>query len=106
MRINRIDKLISIPKSFIISCDALIMDNDFHSIRYIDSGKVNNLISPVYIGKNCWLGARSLVLKGASVEYNTIITANSVLTKKYTNENVLLAGNPALIKKRGACTMR
>lgn len=48
------------------------------------------------IGKNCWIGARSIILENAKViPNNTLIAAGSVVTKSFEEEGVILAGPPA-----------
>lgn len=51
-------------------------------------------IAPVKLGKNCWLGAGSIVLPGVTVGENSIIAAGAVLTKD-AEPNALYAGVPA-----------
>jgi len=41
------------------------------------------------------------IFKGAKVSDNSIVGANSVINKKFVEENVVIAGNPAKIIKRG-----
>lgn len=59
--------------------------------------KPNN--SPIIIGKNCWIGAKSLILPGCTIGDYSIVAAGSVVTKDVPS-GVLVAGNPAVIKKK------
>ena len=52
--------------------------------------------APVRIGKRCWIGLNSLVLKGVTIGDNTIVAANSVVTASLP-ANTLAAGNPARV---------
>lgn len=52
----------------------------------------------VRIGKNCWLGANTLVLPGVTIGDFCVVAAGSVVTKDVPS-GVLVAGNPATIKK-------
>lgn len=54
---------------------------------------------PVTIGKNVWIGGNCTILPGVSIGSNSIIGAGSVVTKDVPN-NVVVAGNPARVKKR------
>lgn len=51
---------------------------------------------PVNIGKNCWIGAGTLVLPGVSIGDNTVIGAGSVVTKDIP-ANVVAYGNPCRV---------
>lgn len=46
----------------------------------------------VHIGKNCWIGAGSVILPGVTIGDNTVIGAGSVVTKDIP-ENVVAVGN-------------
>ena len=48
----------------------------------------------VRIGRRCWIGLNSLVLKGVSIGNNTIVAANSVVTNDLP-ANIIAGGNPA-----------
>lgn len=84
-----------------IGPDCLIMDSDFHSVwppesrnRYDDSND-----NDVMIGKNVWIGARCIVLKGVHIGENSVVAAGSVVTKSIP-PNVLVAGNPARVLRQ------
>ena len=50
--------------------------------------------APVVIGRRCWIGLGSLVLKGVTIGDNTIVAAHSVVTSDLP-AGVVAAGNPA-----------
>lgn len=54
----------------------------------------------VEIGDGCWLGARSTVLSGVCLPRKTLVAAGSIVTKPFSEEQSLLAGVPAQIKRR------
>lgn len=54
----------------------------------------------VRIGKNCWLGAGSVILPGVILGEKTIVGANSVVTKSFPDGNCVLAGVPAQVVKK------
>jgi len=53
----------------------------------------------VEIGEGCWLGARCLILPGVELGPRTLVGAGAVVVKSNKEGNVLLAGNPAVVKK-------
>ena len=52
--------------------------------------------APVHIGKNCWIGAGSLILPGVTIGDNTVIGAGSVVTKNIPAD-VVAVGNPCRV---------
>ena len=54
--------------------------------------------APVIIGNNCWIGANSIILPGITIGNFCVVAAGSVVTKDVPS-GVLVAGNPAVIKK-------
>lgn len=90
-------KRIIFGDNVLISWNCLFMDTDFHHIYVND--EVVNLNRDICIGNHVWIGCRSTVLKGVKIPDNCIIAANSNVTRSITCENVIAAGNPAVIKK-------
>lgn len=82
------------------SWDTLVMDTDWHEIKNTETGTVSPCAKPVVIGDNVWLCTRSVVLKGSCISNGCIVGANSLVTKKFDEENCVIAGNPAVICKR------
>jgi acetyltransferase-like isoleucine patch superfamily enzyme len=76
-----------------ISIDCLIYDTDWHSLDGLDQDVP---VAPTRIGRGVWLGARVIVTKGVTIGDNTVVAANSVVTKDLPN-NVLAAGSPARV---------
>lgn len=55
----------------------------------------------IKIGNNVWIGANSLILGGVNITgNNVVIAAGSVVTKSFSESNVVLAGCPAKIIKQ------
>lgn len=90
---------ITIGNNVLVSWDTLIMDTDFHACIDTSTGEKGPVTSPVTIGDNVWIGARSTILKGSVIPEGSIIGAASLVNKKFTKANTLIAGNPATIKK-------
>jgi len=51
---------------------------------------------PIILRRGCWIGANSIILPGVEVGCNSVIGANSVVTKSIP-KGVVAAGNPAKI---------
>lgn len=53
----------------------------------------------IVIGKDVWIGARAIILPGVHIGDYSVVAAGSVVTKDVPS-GVLVAGAPAVIKKR------
>ncbi len=78
-------------------------DIDFAIARHLGEPKLNKGFdqveeSPINIGNDCWIGFRSIILKGVNLGSRSIIAAGSVVTKSFPSD-VIVAGNPAKIVK-------
>ena len=91
---------ITIGDNTVISWETLIIDTDFHYVLNIEQGKTHPMRRPIEIGKEAWLCTGSKVLKGSKLPDGCILSAGSVLNKKYEESNCLLAGNTAVIVRR------
>ncbi len=54
--------------------------------------------APVHIGKNCWIGAGSLIMPGVTIGDHVVIGAGSVVTKDIPS-NVVAVGNPCRVMR-------
>lgn len=103
--------IIEINENVLISYECIIADHDSHSTnslkRQDDLNKFRNDVmnwsqvdtKPIIIKKNAWIGTRSIILKGVTIGEGSIVAAGSVVTKNVPNYT-LVAGNPAIIKKK------
>lgn len=90
---------ICIGKNVQFSWDSLVIDSDAHHIIDELGNRAINT-APIFIGDNVWIGARTTILKGTTVNNNCVVGAASLLNKKYLSCNSLIAGSPAIeIKK-------
>lgn len=93
-------KRIFIGNNVLIGSGCVICDSDAHPIHPLD--RQNHELtksSPITIGNNVFIGARSIILKGVTIGEGAVIGAGSVVTKDVPSMCVY-AGNPAtLIRK-------
>ena len=82
----------------LLSWEILIMDTDSHKIKN-QSGIIINQPQPIIIGNKVWICSRCTILKGTFIPNNTIIGANSTVSKKLEKENCIYAGTPCHIIK-------
>ena len=81
-----------------ISWGCQFLDNDFHEFDY--EGRKTTTNNEIVIGDNVWIGCKVSVYKGVKIANGCVIAANSVIKSSFTDENVLIAGNPAKIIKQ------
>lgn len=53
---------------------------------------------PVTIGNDCWIGGGAVICPGVTIGDRSVVAAGSVVTKDVPSD-VLVAGNPAIVKK-------
>ncbi len=90
-------KRINIGKDCMFSHNVDIRNTDSHSILN-DRGERINPSSNILIGDHVWIGIRSTILKGCIVPSNSVIAAQSLVTKSLkAHDNSLIAGSPASV---------
>jgi len=88
---------VEIGEGTLIGSGAMIIDNDFHSDLSLpaDSGARPNA-RPIKIGRQVFIGARSIILKGVSIGDRAVVGAGAVVTKDVPAGHIA-AGNPASV---------
>lgn len=93
--INALERTsIIIEKNCLFSNSIEIHSTDYHSILADDGHRINRA-ADIHIGEHTWVGLRATILKGVTLQQNTIVAANSVVTRSFTEPNIIIAGNPA-----------
>jgi len=87
-------KNIEIGNDCMIAPFVYIVDSD-HSIKKgINMNQQPNLVSPIKIGDDVWIGSHVTVLRGVTIENGAVIGTNSVVNKNVGKDEVF-AGIPA-----------
>ena len=89
---------IEIGEDTILGAGSMVLDNDFHApgsgFSWLTEYSKNS--KPVRIGRGCFIGTRSIILKGVTLGDRVIIGAGTVVTKDIPAYSIA-AGNPARI---------
>lgn len=86
-----------------------MLDNDFHPLEVETRNKLlndpnggNSELVPsreIHIGKNCFIGCNSIILKGTVLGDGCIVGAGAVVAGKF-EDNCVIAGNPARVIRK------
>lgn len=80
--------------------DCRITDTDFHNVAPALRHQPNEprVISPVRLGRNVWVGAQAMVLKGSTIGDDSVVGAGAVV-RGSVPDGVVVIGNPAVVVK-------
>lgn len=102
-------KGIYIGENTCIGGNCKILDNDFHPLEtetrnqlLRDTNGGNSDLIPskeIHIGKNCFIGCNSIILKGTVLGDGCIVGAGAVVCGKF-EDNWIIAGNPARVIRK------
>lgn len=91
--------LITIGDATTISSDVIFLTHDYSiskGLKLIDANLNGKFLRPIRVGKNCFIGMRSMLLPGTVLGDNVIVAAGSIVKGSFPN-NVVIGGNPAKI---------
>lgn len=92
-------KSIRIGKDCLFSSDIIFRVGDSHSILNMD-GKRINPSKDISVGDHVWISYNTTLTKGAEVANDSIVGTGAIVTKKFSQPNVIIAGVPAEIIKK------
>ena len=93
------DTSIKIGKNCMISWGIDVWCTDAHTVTDLE-GNVLNYSKSIEIGDHVWIGRDVKIGKNTKISNDSIIGWGSIVTKKFDETNVVIAGNPAKIVKR------
>lgn len=71
-----------------------------------NTGEYLDVSEGIFIGQHVWVGERVYITKRASIASESVAAACAVVTKRFEEEHVVLAGNPAKVVRRNAQWIR
>lgn len=84
-----------------LSWNIHIFASDSHTIYDVKTKKLQNWGKEIVISDNVWLAMDCTILKNSFIAKNCVVGASAVVSGKFTEENCVIAGNPAKVVKRG-----
>jgi acetyltransferase-like isoleucine patch superfamily enzyme len=100
MQITEDNMKIKVGNDCMFSSNISIWTQDWHKI-YDENGNRINKAKNVIIKNHVWIGYDTKILKGVTIGNNNVIGTNTIVTKSYDEENIIIAGNPGKIVKKG-----
>ncbi len=102
-------KKITIGDNTCIGGNCKILDNDFHPIEVEQRNKLlmdvhggdSDLVrsKEIKIGRNCFIGCNSIILKGTVLGDGCVVGAGAVVAGEF-EQNSVIAGNPARVIRK------
>lgn len=93
-------KNIVMGNNCLFSTNVIFRTGDSHSILNAETGQRINPAKSIIIGDRVWFGNNTTVMKGAIIASDSIVATGAIVTKNFSEPNVILAGNPASVVKR------
>lgn len=81
--------------------EVVVMDTGFHRLKNTEGYFSSCGVASVSIGHDTWVSTRCMVMPGAGTAPYTVVAANSLLNKTFTEPKVMLGGSPAKLIKHG-----
>ncbi|MEL4106486.1 hypothetical protein AAFA46_06575 [Oscillospiraceae bacterium WX1] len=90
---------LTLGRDCLLSSDVVIRTGDSHAL--VDQNGVRiNASRDVTLGDRVWAGHRVTFLKGSGVGSDSVAATNAVVTKLFTESNIVIGGNPAAVIRR------
>jgi carbonic anhydrase/acetyltransferase-like protein (isoleucine patch superfamily) len=86
---------IRIGEDCMFAYDIDLRTGDSHSIIDSISKQRINYAKDINIGNHVWIASHVSILKGVSIADNSVVATRAVVTKTFTEKNILIGGMPA-----------
>ena len=75
-------------------------DHDYRVGFSADSNKEVFVSEPIVIGKNCWIGANTVILRGTQIGDNCVVGAGCVVKGKYGAGSIIIQKRKEEVRRR------
>lgn len=76
--------------------DIDLRTGDSHSIINSKTNERINYAKSINIGNHVWIASHVSILKGVTIADNSIVATRAVVTKSFSEKNILIGGTPAI----------
>lgn len=81
---------IVIGEGTLLSPNVLVYDHDHFFDKQIGVHRKEFLSEPIEIGKNCWIGANTVILKGTKLGDNCVVGAGSIIKGSFPSNTLIV----------------
>lgn len=92
---------VEIGEDCMLAWDVELRSTDSHAIFDIATNRRLNRAGDIRIGDRVWIGAHCSILRGTRLGNGSIVGVRSVVREEFSEEDVLIAGSPGKIRRRG-----
>lgn len=89
---------LEIGKCCLFSSGITIYHTDGHPIYAYDTDSIVNRVKNLSIGEHVWIGANVTILKNSVIPSGCVVGWGSVVSGRFNQENMIIAGNPASVR--------
>lgn len=68
----------------------MVFDHDYNYRNYNAFERGKHISEQIVIGKNCWIGAGAIILKGSQIGDNCVVGAGTVIKGKYSDNSIII----------------
>lgn len=95
------DSIVNVGEDNLWSWDIVVRSGERpHLLFDYKTGKLLNRPGNIQIGNHVWIGQNVGIMSHARIPDDTVVGAFSVVTRQFTKEHTMIAGNPAVVKKK------
>ena len=88
-------KRVDIGDECMFARDIIVRNDDGHTIIDATTKDIINAPENIKIADKVWVGTRAMILKGSEISEGSVVGAMSLVNKKFTEKNIIIAGVPA-----------
>lgn len=91
---------VTFEENCLFGWECIVTDTDLHQVHSTNNKHILNY-GKIHFARNCWVAMRCIVLKNTDLPESSIVSAGSLVCKKYDEPFCLLGGVPAIVRKEG-----
>lgn len=88
-------KRVDIGDECMFARDIIVRNDDGHTIIDATTKDIINAPENIKIADKVWVGTRAMILKGSEIPEGSVVGEMSLVNKKFTEKNIIIAGVPA-----------